>query len=159
MFKKMMYSIGSVSLVFSMVMVLASLSTILLGRALTPQEFGEFSLVRTLILVIPPLAVWGQDVSTARFFSRNQPGEYNWHSAFYRIMLIGALLSAIGIGVARMIYKLDWQMCLMLYIACVAYVSTLFSSNLWRGKQSYIPAILMLNGFRGAFFLFVLWWG
>lgn len=156
MFKKMAMSIGGVSFALSLVMVLASLSTILLARTMTPKEFGEFSLMRTLILFIPPIAAWGQDVATARFFSRNRPEEYRWGSVLGLILKIGGVLVAVGVLISAHIYHLSWQKSLGLFIASVAYVSSLFFSNLWRSRKSYTPAILMVNGFRGAFFLFVL---
>lgn len=156
MFKKMAVNIGGVSLALSMVMVLASLSTIFLARTLTPVDFGEFSLMRTLVLFIPPIAVWGQDVATARFFSRNTPENYRWSRVLSLILKIGTPLVAIGVLVAAVVYQLSWPKCVGLFIASVAYVSTLFFSNLWRGRRNYTPAILMVNGFRGAFFLFVM---
>jgi O-antigen/teichoic acid export membrane protein len=156
MFKKMAVNIGGVSLALSAVMVLASLSTIFLARTLTPVAFGEFSLMRTLVLFIPPIAIWGQDVATARFFSRNAPEKYRWSRVLSLILKIGTALVAIGVVVAAIIYHLSLWKCVGLFAASLAYVSTLFFSNLWRGRQNYTPAILMVNGFRGAFFLFVL---
>ena len=156
MFKKMAISIGGVSFALSLVMVLASLSTILLARTMTPTAFGEFSLMRMLVLFIPPIAAWGQDVATARFFSRNRPEEYRWGSVLSLILKIGGVLVAVGVLISAHIYHLSWQKSLGLFIASVAYVSSLFFSNLWRSRKSYAPAILMVNGFRGVFFLFVL---
>ncbi len=156
MLKKMAFHIGSVSFALAVVMLLASLSTIFLGRTLTPEEFGEFALIRTLVLFIAPLAVWGQDVATVRFFSQKDATGYRWDRALKNIVLVGAFLVLAGIAIASHIYTLSWQKSLALFVATLAYVATLFFSNLKRSRQNYSQAILMLNGFRGAFFILVL---
>ncbi len=156
MLKNMLLNIGGVSFVFGLIMVLAALSSIFLGRTLTAEEFGEFALMRTLVLFIAPLAVWGQDVAAARFFARHNATDYKWSHALRTVLAFGSILVACGVLVAAFIYKLSWPKLLALTAASIAYVATLFLSNLIRGNRRYRPAILMLNGFRGAFFLIVL---
>ena len=156
MLKKMALNIGGVSFVLAMIMLLAALSTIFLGRALTPEEFGEFALMRTLVLFISPLAVWGQDVATVRFFSKHDATNYRWDRALRTILLIAAILVLLGILIASTIYGLQWQRSVALFVASLAYVASMFFSNLMRSRQKYSQAILMLNGFRGAFFLLIL---
>jgi O-antigen/teichoic acid export membrane protein len=156
MLKKMVMNIGGVSFVLAAIMLLAMLSSVLLGRTLSAEEFGEFALMRTLVLFIAPLAVWGQDVATARFFARNNAQHFKWSQAFRTVLRYGSILVVLGVLVAAIIYKLAWPKIIVLAGASIAYVATLFVSNLMRGSQRYCPAILMLNGFRGAFFLIVL---
>lgn len=156
MFKRMLISIGGVSFALSLVMALASLSSILLARALTPSQFGEFSLMRTLVLFLPPIAAWGQDVATARFFSRNEPEQFRWREVHSLILKIGSVLTLIGVLICAHLYRLSLPKLVGLAVASLAYVSTLFFSNLWRSRKSYAPAMLMVNGFRGAFFFYVL---
>lgn len=156
MLKKMVMNIWGVSFVLGLIMALAFLSNVFLGRTLTPEEFGEFALMRTLVLFIAPLAVWGQDVAAARFFARHNATDYKWSHALRTVLGLGSILVLCGVLIAAFIYKLSWPKMLALSIASVAYVATLFLSNLIRGTRRYRPAILMLNGFRGAFFLIVL---
>ncbi len=156
MAKRTVVSIGGVSLALTAVMGLASLSTILLARLMTPQQLGEFSLIRTLVLLLPPIAACGQDVATARFFSRRRPEEYAWHSVLVNILIIAAVLLFIGVAVSTALYHLSPVRSAVLFFASLAYTAALFFSNLWRGRQNYAPAILILNGFRGVFFLFAL---
>jgi len=156
MFKKMALHIGSVSFVLALIMMFAALSSILLGRTLSPTAFGEFSLMRTLVLFISPLAIWGQDVATVRFFSQNGVGTYRWSGAFRVVVLIGFIVALVGVGVAGIIYHIAWLRLIGLFIAVLAYIATLFLSNLVRSQAKYPQAILMLNGFRGLFFITVL---
>ncbi|MBN1559452.1 oligosaccharide flippase family protein [candidate division KSB1 bacterium] len=149
----MILNIGGVSFILISIMLFASLTSILLGRTLTRAEFGEFSLMRTLVLFIAPLAVWGQDVATARFFAKNDASSYRWSQALRTIMLVGVPLIAVGTIVAALVYDMTWPRLLALFVASVAYLSTIFFSNLLRSQQYYKQAMLMLNGFRGAFFL------
>ena len=156
MLKKMALNIGSVSFVLAAVMVLASLSSILLGRVLTRAQFGEFALVRTLILLIAPLAIWGQDVATARFFSQQPPAHFKWDVAFRNIMIVAFVLVVIGVAIADSVYRFDFFKIMGVAMAALFYASSLFFSNLVRSQQRYTRAILMISGFRGLFFFFLI---
>jgi len=155
MLKKMILNIGGVSFILIFIMMLALLASVLLGRFLPEEEFGEFALMRTLILFIAPLAVWGQDVATARFFSQNDASNYRWRGAFRTIMLIGMPIIVFALIIATVIYDLAWPNKIALFFASIAYLSTLFFSNLMRSQRYYKQAILLLNGFRGVFFIMV----
>ncbi|MDZ7724655.1 MAG: oligosaccharide flippase family protein [candidate division KSB1 bacterium] len=147
----MLQHIGGVSFVLGLIMILAALSSIVLARSLPQSDFGQFSLMRTLILFIPPLTIWGQDLSTARFFSRHSPETYNWHAAFRKVWCVAMILSAAAVIAAFFIYDLNGFNVWMLAVACLFYTLILFVSNLVRSRQRYNRAILILNGFRGLF--------
>ncbi|MBN1464527.1 oligosaccharide flippase family protein [candidate division KSB1 bacterium] len=149
----MVLHIGGVSVVLIAIMMFAAFTSILLGRTLSKEEFGEFSLMRTLVLFIAPLAVWGQDIATARFFSKNDASRYRWSQALRTIMSIGAPITVVAIVLVAFVYDISYSRLAALLLASLAYLSTLFFSNLVRSRQRYGQAILMLNGFRGAFFL------
>ncbi len=146
-------NIGGVSFVLAVIMVFASLSSIILGRLLTKNDFGEFTLMRTLILFIPPLAVWGQDLATARFFSRNDPRNYKWSIAFINVLAGAFLLICIGAAISYFVYGLNIAKLTGLVLAAVFYSAILFFSNLVRSQARYNQAIIILNAFRGLFFL------
>ncbi|NIA30105.1 MAG: oligosaccharide flippase family protein [Actinobacteria bacterium] len=152
MLKKMVLNIGGVFLVLSAIMLFASFSSILLARLLSPNDFGEFALMRTLILFIPPLAVWGQDIATARFFSRNDARRYRWDAAFRNVLSVTTVLVVLGVAVAWFVYKLEAAKLAGLFIAAVLLSCIILFSNLMRSRARYTEAILMLNGFRGLFF-------
>ena len=154
--KKMVFNIGGVSCVLASIMLLSSLSTLLLGNKLDPTDFGRFGLMRTLILFIPPLAIWGQDIATARFFSQNEVARYRWDSAFIRILAVSAVLIVPGLLIARRFYDLNGPQLFALFPAAIFYCGGLLFSNLLRSQGRYIPAILILSGFRGLFFFVLL---
>jgi O-antigen/teichoic acid export membrane protein len=153
MFKKMALHIGSVSFVLALIMLFASLSSIMLGRTMTPTAFGQFSLMRTLLLFIGALSIWGQDVAAARFFSQNGIKQFKWSQALRLVVGVGSVLALIGVLIAGFIYRIHWDFLLVLFIALIGYIATLFLSNLMRSQAKYSQAILMLNGFRGLFFI------
>jgi O-antigen/teichoic acid export membrane protein len=155
MFKRMVMNIGGVSFVLTLMMMFAFVSTVLLGRLLTTEAFGEFSLMRTLVLFIPPLAIWGQDVATARFFSQHDAEQFKWGKALRIVFSIGILLVLIGAFAAFLIYKLTFFKVILLFLACSSYIATLFFSNLVRGQQKYMMAIMMMYGFRACFVIVV----
>ena len=152
----MLQNIGGVSAVLALIMFMAALSSILLARVLPKSGFGQFTLMRTLILFIPPLAIWGQDLSTARFFSRNSPMEYDWHRAFFKVWTGSVLLSLLAVTAAVYFYQLSAQQLFILAAACLLYSSILFVSNLVRSQRRYNQAILILNGFRGLYLLLLI---
>jgi O-antigen/teichoic acid export membrane protein len=155
MLKKMAFNIGSVSAVLTGVMMLASLSSILLGRELTRTEFGEFGLFRTLILFIAPTVIWGQDIGTARYFSRNSADQYRWDLAFRNVMVIAVILIAISLVVVDFVYHLELYKLIALFFGTFFFCYILLFSNLFRSQQRYNQAILMYSGFRGLFFFFL----
>lgn len=152
----MAYNIGSVSFVLSAVMVLASFSNILLARVLSAEGMGRFALARTLILFIPPLAIWGQDIAAARYFSQHDAGQYRWDRAFWKILLISSALVGIGVIIAGFIYQLSAIVLAGIFIASFGYCIILLFSNLVRSRQRYSHSILMAYAFRGLFFIFLL---
>lgn len=156
MLKKMVMNIGGVSLALILVMVFASLSSILLARLLPDADWGEFSLMRMLVLFIPFLAIWGQGIAAARFFSKNDPTVFNWHAAFIKVTAWSALFAALCVAAAAVIYDLQLYNILALYVSVVFFCATLFLANLVRSQRRYTQAILMENGFRGVFFFVLL---
>ncbi|MBN1998407.1 oligosaccharide flippase family protein, partial [candidate division KSB1 bacterium] len=156
MLKKMVVNIGGVSAVFALIMVLAALSSILLARILTPNDFGEFVHMRYLILLIPPLCIWGQGIAIARFFSKNEVGQYKWGRAFFNIMIVSTLLSLLGVVISHLIYDMQIYKSAGLFIASIFYCITLLFSHLQRSQGRYKQAIMMFSGFRGVFFIFLI---
>lgn len=156
MLKKMAVHIGSVSVVLIAIMLFASLSSILLGRLLSEADFGKFSLMRMLVLFLPFLAIWGQGIATARFFSKNNPGHYQWPFAFVKIMVVSTVLSLAGVMVASMMYQLEWYQTGLLFVAVTVFCGNLLMANMVRSQRRYTQAVVMENGFRGVFFFILL---
>jgi O-antigen/teichoic acid export membrane protein len=156
MLKKMVRNIFGVSFFLASAQLFAMLASVLLGRHLSESDFGEFGLMRTLILFIPPLAIWGQDIATARYFSKIDVTNFRWDRAFWKILSISSILLFVGVYVVHLIYQLDVYKLSGLYIATLFFCASLFFSSLFRSQQRYNQAILMYSGFRGLFFFFLL---
>lgn len=144
-------NIFGVSFVLALAQLFAMLASVLLGRHLSPGDFGEFGLMRTLILFIPPLAIWGQDIAAARYFSQLGVADYRWDKAFAKVMAVSAILVAIGVFIAWLIYQLEPFKIVGLYVASLFFCASLFLSSLLRSQQYYNQAIIMYSGFRGLF--------
>jgi len=155
MLKKMAMNIGGVSFVLSAMLVLSSLSNILLARVLSAEDMGKFALLRTLILFIPPLAIWGQDIAAARYFSQHDAGQFRWDKAFHKILLVSAALVGIGVVIAQFIYHLSTGYLAGVFVASLCYCAILLYSNLVRSRQRYNQSILLAYAFRGLFFIFL----
>jgi len=147
-------NIGSVSVVFGTTMLFSALSSFLLARNLSQEAFGQFVLMRTLVLFMAPLFVWGQDIAAARFFSKNDPTVYNWKQSWLQTLKISIPLTMIGVTVANVIYDLSLFAVVAVFITVFAFSNSIFLSNIVRSQQKYNAAVFMLTGFR-AFFLIV----
>ncbi len=153
MLRNMAFKIGSVSFIFALVMVLAMLSNIILGNVLSQEDFGHFHLIRTIILFIAPLAIWGQSIAAARYFSQNDISQFRWGKAFIKIMLVVMVLVILSVIIVHFVYHLSLPYLVSIGFAIFATCGTLFLSNVVRSQQRYSQAILMFSGFRILFFL------
>ena len=149
-------NIGGVSVILIVVRGAAVLSTIILANILSKTDFGEFALLRTLILLIPPLAIWGQDIATARFFSHNDASFFQWTRAFRNVMRIALPLILVGAIVAYLVYQLQQVYLLLIIISGVGYCIILLLSNLLRSQKRYHTAIILDSGFRLVFFFIII---
>ena len=156
MIKGLIKNIGGVTFILILVRGAAVLSSVILARELSKADFGEFALLRTLILLIPPLAIWGQDVATARFFSRNDATLFQWSKAFKNVILIALPLILIGVVIAHLIYKLELGYLILIFASGVGYCIILLLSNLLRSQKRYHTAIILDSGFRLAFFFIII---
>ena len=52
--------------------------SVLLGRLLTINDFGTYSLALTVIGFLYPLLMFGQQRGIIRFFNRHDVKKYNW---------------------------------------------------------------------------------
>ena len=119
MLKRMVVNIGGVSFILTAIMVLASLSSLLLANILTPVAFGEFGLLRTLILLMSTLAIWGQGIAAARYFSNLDVTQYRWDIACRKIMRVSILLISVFVILAYVVYRLNTVKIIALFIATI----------------------------------------
>ncbi|HNR67375.1 MAG TPA: hypothetical protein PKN04_05285 [bacterium] len=152
--KTITQKIGWVTGLLGLSMFFASLVSIWLARSLSTQAFGEFSLMRSLILFLPTLAIWGQDIAVTTFFARDHPGRYQWTQLLRRVLFASAVIGAISVVVSGLIYDLKPYQWICLLLAILITCSTLLLSSLFRSMRRYRTAVLMSSAFRGLF-LFV----
>ena len=153
MLKQMFWKIGQVTFLLSLTMLFAAFSSILLGRILNPADFGQFGLARTLILFIPTIAVWGQDISIARYFSRSALPLYAWKKTLNLVLLVFFVLAITGVLTSTFIYDLPVWMILSVGCGVLCYGVNILLSSIFRSQGNYKSAVILLSGFRGLYFL------
>ena len=139
MFRTILKNISGVAFILVLVRGAAVLSSIILARELSKNDFGEFTLSRTIILLIPPLAIWGQDIATARFFSHHNASSFQWMRAFRNIMFVALPLILVSIIVVYLVYQLSQIYLLLIFISAIGYCIILLLSNLLRSQKRYYP--------------------
>lgn len=143
------HSIGSTSVVIGLFRLAAIVASVLLARDLSEADFGEFTLVRTLILVIPPIAIWGQNSSVTRFFSKNEISDYNWRRDFFRVMSVTLVICLIAVAISAWHYqRAELLFGLMILLPTFGYCVNMFLANILRSQKKYMLSLFINEGFR-----------
>ena len=150
------FRIGSVSVILGAVTVLGAITSIILGRYLTPEDFGHFGLFRTCILFVAPVSLLGQDIAAVRFFSKNGLENFRWKKKFSLIMLICMMVTLVAVIVIRFIYDFTIPLLTLLLPTIIFFAMTIYLANLLRSQGKYTQAVLLLNGYKAVFLVSVL---
>lgn len=144
--------VGSVFFILLLAAIISAINNIILARLLPKDEMGVYSLVITLVGLITVIAVWGQGDAFVRFFSNNNPSEYNWKRTYFNTIGISALLLIFSVLVAKEIYLLEKYVLLVIALAALFLISTELLSTMVRARKKYNIAIITQRGFAFLFF-------
>ncbi|MBN1540763.1 oligosaccharide flippase family protein [candidate division KSB1 bacterium] len=153
--KQIFRQIGWVFGLLGLSMLMASIASIWLARSMSPKDFGEFSLMRSLILFIPTLAIWGQDIAITTFFARTYPGRYRWFVVLRRVLIGSLIIGILATIVSGWIYHLKPYQLICLAFAVPASCSSLALASFFRAMGRYRFTVLMTSAFRGLFLIVV----
>jgi len=132
-------------------MAASFLATILLGRWLSPAEFGEFALLKSILLLGPTLAVFGLDQSFVKLFA---------HDPRRRVHLVVlAVIISIGVVVTLIfskLYSLSSGQSLLVWIGIVSGAGSLFLAGKLRLLKHFLSGQLIHGGWKLMFLLFIL---
>ena len=150
------YSKNKVSLIFIIIGSIACiqvLSSIILGRMLTKEDFGMYSFVfRTIVPLITMLALLGQDIAIVRYFSKNDFTHYNWKVYFKRISSAFLIIISLAIFLISLFYKLHYSYYIFMFLAIFSNTILNLIGSLLRSKQNFTASIFLT---RGTIILFV----
>lgn len=131
------------------VMVIAMLSsfivTLLLGRSLSPSAFGEFTLLRQILLIGATVSVFGLDLSFIKLYAGEvRPPKFIHHVALAFIVIIGMTYAII----AALVYDIVGSRLYLLIGSVILSGITLYLAALLRVKGNYFLAQLFAAGWK-----------
>lgn len=146
--------IGVVSLILGIAAVAELLSTIILGRVLSPELFGRFKFFNTVVLMLSSLLLFGQNMSIIRVFGQDNLKDYNWKKFIGSCLVFSAMAAAIGCILIGIVYNLINEM-FFAYFAIIAAVGTEYHSAILRSQGKYSLS-MFLNKTNSIIFFFFL---
>ncbi len=139
-----------------LVMVIGMLSsffvTIILGQTLTFSDFGEFVLLKQIILIGSSIAIFGLDFSYIKVFSNNSDAGKKIH------LITIIILSLISISFVLMLYIFyGFQLYKSLFIFwCICFGAiNLYQAAIYRLKDQFLIAQLFSEGWKVALLLLI----
>ena len=138
------------------IMIIAMLSsfavTIILGRTLSIGDFGEFALLKQIILIGSTIAIFGLDFSYIKVFSNNPNSGKKTHLI---TMIIISLISILFILMLKIIYDLHLYKLLFIYCCICFGAINLYQAAIYRLKDQFLIAQLFSGGWKIALFLLI----
>jgi len=149
MFKK--FSITFV--ILSLSMGASFIATILLGRTLTPDNFGIYNLLRKIVLVAPSIGILGLNYSFTKIYA-NQKSISKY--LLYTVLIIGIITSTIIALILSVIYHFNTSHSFYILLIILFGIITNFSSQYYRLKDKYLIGQFVLSGWKIIFLLFLI---
>jgi len=138
------------------IMVLAMLSsfavTILLGRTLSASDFGEFTLLKQILLIGSTVAVFGLDYSYIKNFANQNPVSLRTHLF---TLFIFVTISAIFVVVLEFLYAVDFTKLLYIYFCILFGAINFYIAAIERLNNRFLLAQLFAHGWKIALLILV----
>lgn len=154
----MLKKVSKTYIIIAISMLSSFIVTILLGRKLSPLEFGEFSLLKQIIVIGPTIAIFGLDHSYIKLFSKIQNKNDNIHKT---TILFAFLISAIISLFIKFIYELSIIKILFVFLSIWFCSLSLYLAANFRVKEKFFIAQLLQSGWKILLLLcilFLLFW-
>ena len=121
---------------------------LILGRMLSIRDFGIYSLSLTIIGLIYPILLFGQQKGFIRFFVKKNILKYDWQKPIINILYICFLISSTILPIISWYYNVGF---LFFYFCLITIVSSLIIellSNVVRSAGFYEVALLLQRSVR-----------
>ena len=97
----------NVTILIMLSSIFGPIRSVLLGRMLTINDFGTYSLALTVIGFLYPLLMFGQQRGIIRFFNRHNVKEYNWIKPILILIGVAIFVGIILINFISLFYNTD----------------------------------------------------
>ena len=145
-----------VFLVIGFTACIQALNTIILGRILSKEDFGLYSLLFTTVV---PLVVFivllGQNTSVVRNFSKHNFAYFQWKQYFKKMSAIFCAFVFMLVFIVYVFYKLSVVYCIYLCIAIFSSVILFFIASFLRSRKKFVISILLERISPPIFLIFI----
>ncbi|MCH7762853.1 MAG: oligosaccharide flippase family protein [Candidatus Marinimicrobia bacterium] len=141
----MLKNISSTLLVMVISMLSSLAVTIILGRTLSISDFGEFALLKQILLIGFTVAIFGLDYGYIKFFSNSHSSNRKIHIITIIIVVFIALLFVLLI---KLLYNFQlYKLFFIFFSICFGSIN-LYQAALYRLKNKYLLGQLFTSGWK-----------
>lgn len=151
-----MRKIGLVSLVMFSAAASQMLANLILGRTLSKEDYGVFSLIRKLIMFGNFFVLLSLDAGLIRQVPPKVLVQANWHRYLRRGMVVVILMTVLPVAVTWLIYNIQLEYLIILFLIICISGFLLLSNAILRIYQQFMRAQLLVSGFRLIFLLIMI---
>lgn len=141
----MLKNISSTMLVMVISMLSSFTVTVILGRTLSISDFGEFALLKQILLVGFTVAIFGLDYGYIKFFSKTNSNNRKIHIITIFIVIFLALLF---VSLLEFLYNFQLYKLFFIFL-CICFGSiNLYQAALYRLEEKYLIGQLFTSGWK-----------
>ena len=144
----MFKNIAHTGMAMAFTFILSMASTIILGNMMTPDEFGDYALLKNFILIGATFSILGIDQSTIRS-SRNGKPVFTYKI----IILITAILGALFSVFMTVVFTLPILYGIFLWGIIAGTSQLLYLASIYRLNQKFIFAQMIQNSWKIILFI------
>ena len=116
---------------------------LLLGRMLTISDFGVYSLSLTVIGLLYPLLLFGQQRGLIRFFIKHRVEDYDWKRPIIILIYSSIFVSIIIVPIISWYYEVDFPFIYFCVLAITSSLATELLANIVRSSGHYELALIL----------------
>ncbi|MAX10036.1 MAG: hypothetical protein CMG13_04135 [Candidatus Marinimicrobia bacterium] len=128
---------------------------IIFVNILSDNDLGQYTIVRTSIILFPLIIFLGFGNSLIRFHRHSNIFEYNWKKPIIESLLYASILCIPFIVIFNNQYHFSYFQNILLFSSCILLGRLLLSSALLRISEQYVVGIVIKNIWR-LVFIFIL---
>ena len=116
---------------------------VLLGRMLTISDFGVYSLSLTVVGLLYPLLLFGQQRGFIRFFIKNRVEDYDWKRPIMVLLYSSIFVSIITVPIISWYYNVNFPFIYFCVLAITSSLATELLANIVRSSGYYELALIL----------------
>ena len=119
------------------------LRNVLIGRALSINDFSKYSLALTVIAILSAFLLLGQHKGYVRFFIKNSLKDYNWRRPMFSLIIFAAIISTFALPIISKYYAADLYFIFFCFCTIVCSIIIEMSANVLKSLNEFNFAILI----------------